>query len=87
MNQKNELAELAQIAEQVLECFNAAAAVIGASNLDPKQAKEHRRLWGNIYLSACDVLSNIGDICPELDPLSPQRLHEHLQNIKNQTEP
>lgn len=85
MKGKNDLVELAQIAEQVIECFNSAGAVIKASSLDPEQAKEYRRLWASVYSSACDVLSKIGDIYPELDPFSPQRLHEHLQDMKIQT--
>jgi hypothetical protein len=85
VKQKNDLAELAQLAEQVIECFNAAAGVIEASNLDPEQAKEYRRLWASVYSSACDVLSKIGDICPELDPFSPQRLREHVLDMKIQT--
>jgi len=82
MKQKSDLVELAQIAEQVIECFNTADAVIEASNLDPEEAKEYCRLWVNVYSSACDVLSKIGDTYPELDPFSPQRLHEHIQDMK-----
>ena len=84
VKQKNDLADLAQVAEKVIECFNSAGAVIKASNFDPEEAKEYRRLWASVYLSACDVLSKIGDTCPELDPFSLQRLREHEQNMKNQ---
>ena len=73
---------MAQLAEQVIECFNTAAAVIEASKLDPEEAREFRQLWANVYSSACDVLGKIGDIYPELDPFSPQRLHEHIQDMK-----
>lgn len=83
MKQKSDLVALAQLAEQVIECFNNADAVIEASDLDPEEAKKYCRLWANVYSSACDVLSKIGDIYPELDPFSPQRLREHIQDMKS----
>lgn len=83
MKQKSDLTELAQLAEQVIECFNIAGAVIKASNLDPEEAKEYRRLWANVYSSACDVLSKIGDTYPELDPFSLQSISERVQKKKD----
>ena len=65
---KNDLTALAKLADQVIECFNAAAAVIQASKLDPEEAKEFRQLWADVYSSAGEVHSKIGDTYPELDP-------------------